>query len=152
MRKNTRSLVWLLLFASLGIGGVATAQAPSSGSASLPRGTELSEPQKKAVDAILADARAKAAPLTLAVGKGVREVRENLIARKPDEPARQQILQRISGLAGQLVALRINTTARILALLTAEQKDAVESEEKKVDFKLDVYEVLVNLFGLPRMS
>src|SRR4051812_9786536 len=152
MSPKTRCLVWLLLFASLGtgIGGIARAQAPPPGA--LPKASELSEPQKKAIDAILADARAKGGPITLELGKGVRQVRENLLLRKADEVARQQILGRISGLAGQLVALRINTTARILGLLTAEQKDLVDSEEKKVDFKLDVYEVLVNLFGLPRMS
>jgi hypothetical protein len=155
MNPQTRPLAWLLLFTSLGMCGLAgmtgsvAAQAPPT--AALTPATELSEAQKKAIDAILADARAKAGPLTAAVGKGVREVRENLIARKSDEPARQQILQRISGLAAQLVALRINTTARILGILTAEQKDAVEAEEKKVDFKLDVYEVLVKVYSLPAM-
>src|SRR4051794_10399496 len=153
MKPKIYLRAFLLLFLFLGIaglGGTAAAQAPPP--IALPKASELSEPQKKAVEAILADAKAKAGPLTLELGKGVRQVRENLLSRKVDEAARQQILGRISSLAAQLVALRINTTARILGLLTAEQKDLVDSEEKKADFKLDVYEVLVNLFGLPRMS
>ena len=153
MKPKIHDRVGLFLFVVLGmigIGRIAGAQAPPP--AALPKASELSEPQKKAIDAILTDTKAKVGPITLELGKGVRQVRENLLARKVDEAARQQILGRISGLASQLVALRINTTARILGVLTAEQKDLVESEEKKVDFKLDVYEVLVNLFGLPRMS
>jgi hypothetical protein len=153
MKPRIHTHAWLYLFLFLGIGalgGTAAAQAPPP--IALPKASELSEPQNKAIEAILADAKAKVAPITAELGKGVRQVRENLLSRKVDEAARQQILGRISSLAAQLVALRINTTARILGVLTAEQKDLVDSEEKKVDFNLDVYEVLVKLFGLPRMS
>src|SRR5262249_406001 len=141
----------LLLFAALAIAGRAAAQAPPPGATAPPRGTELSDAQKRAIDAILTDAKAKAGPLTAELGKGVREVRDNLLPRKPDQPGRQRLITRMPDLAAQLVALRINATARILGVLTAEQKDLLESEETKVDWNLDVYEILVKVYGLPRM-
>jgi len=153
LRSNPplRRRAGLLLFASLLLTGVAAlAQAPPP--TPLPKGTELSEAQRKAIDSILADARAKAGPITQELDKEVRQVRETLLSRKPDEAGRQRLLDRLSGHAAQLVALRINTTARILGILNAEQKDLVDGEERKVDLKLDVYEVLVKLFGLPRMG
>jgi Spy/CpxP family protein refolding chaperone len=158
MRNVLRGLA-LLLFLTLSavapnasaFQAPAAAPAPPPSPGTQPR-TELSDAQRKAINVVLADAKTKIAPITATVGSGVKELRRNLLARGASPTARQQLLDRISKGASQLVILRIDTTARILALLTPEQKDLVSNEETATDYGIDVYEVLVKVFGLPKMG
>jgi LTXXQ motif family protein len=148
MSSKTRCAALLLLVSLFGLAARAQAPEPPKPSGLPP----LSEAQRKAIDAILAETKAQIAPLTLTLGKGVKEMRETLLTRTADEATRQRLVDRISSVAAQLVAIRIRATARILGVLTAEQKDAIASEEREGNWNTDIYEVLVRAYGLPKMG
>jgi Spy/CpxP family protein refolding chaperone len=108
----------------------------------------LSEAQRAAIKAILADVKTKVGPPLMQLAQSVKEIHANMLAEKPDETVKQALTKKIADALGELIAIRIQSNQKIVNLLTPEQKEIVKSELAKREAPTDLFEIIGKVFDI----
>lgn len=109
----------------------------------------LTEDQKKVIQAILSKTKEKVAPLAIELAKSVKQMQEVLLAEPPDKVKLKEYREKITELLGKLIELKINNTEEILEVLTPEQKKVVVTEALKQDGIKEIFEIIKTVFEIP---
>ena len=108
----------------------------------------LSEAQREAIKAILAEVKTKVGPPLLQLAQSVKEIHANMLAERPDETVNQALTKKIGDALAELIAIRIQSNQKIVNLLTPEQKEVVKSELAKRESPTDLFEIIGKVFDV----
>ena len=110
---------------------------------------ELKEAQRKEMLAILAESKKKGEPLFTIIVDNRAEVEHAFTSANPDEAALEKNKAKVTEAMCKAVAMRWDTAARMMKVLTPEQKRFVVQMIKESDWVKDAYRVLLDTYDLP---
>jgi hypothetical protein len=133
-----------LLLASVLFTGIAPAQKGAQRPSSA---HPLSEQQKRGLQAIEADMKAKAAPLAVKIAALAQSLDRNTLADQPDADLDRRLTSELSQTVNEGLQLRLAAVRETVKILTPEQKSILRAEMEKPDANPDLIDLVTKLFG-----
>ena len=133
-----------ILLAGVLLAGIAPAQ---QGKQRASNAHPLSEQQKKALQAIEAEMKAKAAPLALKIAALAQSLDRNTLSDQPDADLDRRLTAELSQTITEGLQLRLAAVRETVKILTPEQKNILRVEMEKPDANPDLVDLVTKLFG-----
>lgn len=109
----------------------------------------LSESQRRAIAAIRADAKARAAPLAARLASMAHQANVNMLADQPDEALGRRLGEQIRATLRELLDLRLRSIKETVKRLTPAQRALLRTEMDRPGAPADLMELIERMFKLP---
>jgi hypothetical protein len=111
----------------------------------------LSAAQLESMQSICTQTEKKAAPLALKLAATVKQIYDNMLADRPDEPLREKLSKQLNDTAVQILNVKGQSIREMVNVLTPSQKNLLKTAMTKPDATADLSELMERVFNIPKM-